>query len=168
MAVVNAGLTAGYDDLEVVLVRLVKETNLTMLQILDGWHKSRSCTVNGINHWNHYTKYAMRHEEQERRRLGLLTDVPRKSRLFPSQLYVLPANIFQLHPAFVASCTRSSSKTTLKLGRRSWRSMTWLSMYNPPPRLLLSMHKPSTRSRSESYPSYVLVSSLMSNLDDVC
>ena len=85
---VNAVLTAGYDDLEAVLVRLVEETNLTTLQILDGWHKSRSCTVNGINHWNHYTKYAMRHEEQERRRLGLPTDVPRKSQLFPSQLCI--------------------------------------------------------------------------------
>lgn len=51
---VNAALIAGYDDLKVVLVRLVDVTNLNTQQILDGWDKSCSCTVNGINHWNQY------------------------------------------------------------------------------------------------------------------
>ena len=53
-AMVNAALIAGYDDLEVVPVRLVDVTNLSTQQILDGWDKSRSCTVNWINHWNQY------------------------------------------------------------------------------------------------------------------
>ncbi|KAI9453753.1 hypothetical protein HD554DRAFT_2179297, partial [Boletus coccyginus] len=75
-AAVNAILMAGYDELEAVLIRLIEQTNLTTQQILDGWHKSRSRAVNSINHWNQYTKYAMRHEEQERRRLGLPPDVP--------------------------------------------------------------------------------------------
>ncbi|KAG6369351.1 hypothetical protein JVT61DRAFT_14993 [Boletus reticuloceps] len=75
-AAVNAILTAGYDELKAILIQLIKQTNLTMQQILDGWHKSRSHTVNSINHWNHYTKYAMQHEEQERRQLGLPPDVP--------------------------------------------------------------------------------------------
>ena len=77
-AVINAILMAGYDELKAVLIRLIEQTNLTVQQVLDGWHKSRSRTINGINHWNQYTKYALRHEEQERRQLGLPQDVPRK------------------------------------------------------------------------------------------
>ncbi|KAF8125368.1 hypothetical protein EV363DRAFT_1108980, partial [Boletus edulis] len=74
-AVVNASLSAGYDELEAVLTKLVEQTNLSAQQILDGWHKSRSRPVSGTNHWNQYTKYVMRHEEQERRRLNLPQDV---------------------------------------------------------------------------------------------
>ena len=64
--IVNATLSAGYDELEAILITLVERMNLPMQQILDGWHKSRSRTISGINHWNQYTKYVMRHEEQER------------------------------------------------------------------------------------------------------
>ena len=78
MAIVNTTLSAGYDELEAILMRLVERTNLPTQQILDGWHKSRSCTVSGINHWNQYTKYAMRHEEQERRWLNLPPEVLRR------------------------------------------------------------------------------------------
>ena len=66
MTIVNATLSAGYDELEAILITLVEQTNLPMQQILDGWHKSRLCTISGINHWNQYMKYAMRHEEQKR------------------------------------------------------------------------------------------------------
>ena len=75
MTIVNATLSAGYNELEAILITLVKWTNLPMQQILDGWHKSCSCTVSGINHWNQYTKYAMRHEEQEQQWLNLPPEV---------------------------------------------------------------------------------------------
>ena len=78
MTIVNATLSAGYDELEAILITLNERTNLPMQKILDGWHKSRSRTISGINHWNQYMKYAMRHEEQERRRLNLPPEVLRR------------------------------------------------------------------------------------------
>ncbi|KAI9573729.1 hypothetical protein HD554DRAFT_2167298 [Boletus coccyginus] len=45
-AAVNAILMAGYNELKAILIRLIEQTNLTMQQILDGWHKSRSCAIN--------------------------------------------------------------------------------------------------------------------------
>jgi len=74
-AVINSILDEGYNDLELILTQLVNKTALTPQQIMDGWHKSKGRVINGINHWNLYAKYLAKHEDQERRRLGLPADV---------------------------------------------------------------------------------------------
>jgi hypothetical protein len=106
---VNSTLAAGYNQLEVILSKLIEETSLTTQQVLEGWHKSRGRTVNGTNHWNLYTRYTMKHEEQERQRLSIVMDVPCKSHiLHPASM---PAKCSQLHLASVTSCIQSSKKT---------------------------------------------------------
>ena len=74
-AAINSILNEGYNDLEDILTQLVDKTALSPQQIMDGWHKSKGRVINGINHWNLYTKYIAKHEDQERRRLGLPADV---------------------------------------------------------------------------------------------
>ena len=74
-AAINSILDEGYNSLEDILTQLVDKTALSPQQIMDGWHKSKGRVINGINHWNLYTKYIAKHEDQERRRLGLPADV---------------------------------------------------------------------------------------------
>jgi len=65
-AAVNAVLAATYKQLEDVLTNTVEQTSFMVQQVLDGWHKSYACVVNGINYWNRYASYLAKHEEQER------------------------------------------------------------------------------------------------------
>ena len=74
-AAINSILDEGYNSLEDILTQLVNKTALSLQQIMDGWHKSKGRIINGINHWNLYMKYIVKHEDQERRRLGLPADV---------------------------------------------------------------------------------------------
>ena len=74
-AAINSILDEGYNNLEDILTQLVDKTALSPQQIMDGWHKSKGHVINGINHWNLYTKYIAKHEDQERRRLDLPADV---------------------------------------------------------------------------------------------
>ncbi|KIJ65252.1 hypothetical protein HYDPIDRAFT_27972, partial [Hydnomerulius pinastri MD-312] len=77
-AQVNRTLAVGYEQLEAVLTELIDKTSPSTQQIAEGWHKSRGRVINGTNHWNLYSKYFAKHEEQERRRLGLPLDAPSK------------------------------------------------------------------------------------------
>ena len=77
-AAINSILNEGYNDLEDILTQLINKTALSLQQIMDGWHKSKGQVINGINHWNLYTKYFAKHEDQKWQRLGLPTDVPGK------------------------------------------------------------------------------------------
>ena len=74
-AAINSILDEGYNSLEDILMQLVDKTALSLQQIMDGWHKSKGRIINGINHWNLYTKYIVKHEDQERWRLGLPADI---------------------------------------------------------------------------------------------
>ena len=74
-AAINAILGEGYIALEDILTNLINNTSLSPQQILDGWHKSKAHIINTINHWNLYSRYLNKHEEQERRRIGLPADV---------------------------------------------------------------------------------------------
>ena len=74
-AAINSILNEGYNSLKDILTQLVDKTALSPQQIMDGWHKSKGRVINGINHWNLYTKYIAKHKDQERRRLGLPADV---------------------------------------------------------------------------------------------
>ncbi|KIM55143.1 hypothetical protein SCLCIDRAFT_88388, partial [Scleroderma citrinum Foug A] len=71
-------LEQGYNDLENILAQLVDKMSLTPQQIMDGWHKSNGWVINGVNHWNLYTKYLAKHEDQERRRLSIPADLYNK------------------------------------------------------------------------------------------
>jgi len=73
-ALINSILDEGYNDLENILTQLVNKTALSPQQIMDGWHKSKGRVINGVNHCNLYAKYLAKHEDQERRRLGLPAD----------------------------------------------------------------------------------------------
>ena len=75
---VNAILADGYDELEGILTKIVGETSLSVQQVMDGWHKSHGRVVGSTNHWNLYSRYFAKHEEQEHRRLGLPEDTPSK------------------------------------------------------------------------------------------
>ena len=78
-ALINGILDEGYNDLENILTHLVNKTALFPQQIMDRWHKSKGQVINRVNHWNLYAKYLAKHEDQERQRLGLLSDVLSKS-----------------------------------------------------------------------------------------
>ena len=85
---INAILEQGYNDLEIILTQLVDKTSLTTQQIMDGWHKSKGRVINGTNHWNLYTKYFVKHETQERKRLAIPADVLSKSAHFYFTIYL--------------------------------------------------------------------------------
>ena len=85
---INSILKQGYNDLENTLTQLVDKTSLTPQQIMDGWHKSKGRAINGINHWNLYTKYFAKHEAQEQRRLVIPADVLSKSTYFYFAIYL--------------------------------------------------------------------------------
>ena len=85
---INSILEQGYNDLENTLTQLVDKTSLTPQQIMDGWHKSKGWAINGINHWNLYTKYFAKHKAQERRRLAIPANVLSKSTYFYFAIYL--------------------------------------------------------------------------------
>jgi len=62
-ATINSILNEGYNDLKDILSQLVDKTALSPQQIMDRWHKSKGRVINGINHWNLYTKYIAKHQD---------------------------------------------------------------------------------------------------------
>ncbi|KIM68033.1 hypothetical protein SCLCIDRAFT_85680, partial [Scleroderma citrinum Foug A] len=109
-------LDEGYNDLENILTHLVNKTALFPQQIMDRWHKSKGQVINRVNHWNLYAKYLVKHEDQERQRLGLLSDLYTK---FKEENNKAWQEILELHdllessealPQTIAHCMQSFGK----------------------------------------------------------
>ncbi|KIM66434.1 hypothetical protein SCLCIDRAFT_84582, partial [Scleroderma citrinum Foug A] len=117
-------LNEGYNDLEDILTQLVDKTALSPQQIMDGWHKSKGRVINGINHWNLYTKYIAKHEDQERRRLVSATIHGQLYAKFKEENKEAWQEILELHnllensevsPQNIAHCMQSFGKIKRQL-----------------------------------------------------
>ncbi|KAI9568682.1 hypothetical protein HD554DRAFT_2021722, partial [Boletus coccyginus] len=58
-------LKEGYTALEELLIDLINKTSLIPQQVMDGWHKTQGHIINGVNHWNVFSRYLSKHEAQE-------------------------------------------------------------------------------------------------------
>ena len=58
-------LEEGYQELEAILEWIASQTNMTLHQVANAWHKNAGHVINVLNHWNIYQAYFKAHKEVE-------------------------------------------------------------------------------------------------------